>query len=159
MTFPLLLVIFAFLLEIFCFGNQIFIFFTYSLCRFLHRCINLLVLDSGDSSQVPGTLANDVFYVTKSYCFPYYKDQNLKPVFFFHLSTFPPSQVFKTMQYFGSDLLFLQMRWGAARVFRQRTLYLARILSGLINNVFLIFLFLALTNAFICWVHSLFMID
>lgn len=95
MTFPLLLVIFAFLLEIFCFGNQIFIFFTYSLCRFLHRCINLLVLDSGDSSQVPGTLANDVFYVTKSYCFPYYKDQNLKPVFFFSFKYFSPFASFQ----------------------------------------------------------------
>lgn len=33
----------------------------YSLCRSPHRCINHLVLDSGDSSEVQGTLANDVF--------------------------------------------------------------------------------------------------
>ncbi|KAI3746769.1 hypothetical protein L6452_09209 [Arctium lappa] len=40
--------------------------------RFHHRCINLFVLESADSSEVPASHANEVFiYVAKKFPFAY----------------------------------------------------------------------------------------
>jgi len=78
--------------------NLVFLCFMYSLCRSSHRCINHLILDSGDSSEVPGTLANDVFkFVLKSNYLPL--KTRLSNVYFFLsiLVVITPSHIFKTM--------------------------------------------------------------
>lgn len=109
------------------FLNLVFLWFMYSLCRSSHRCINHLILDSGDSSEVPGTLANDVFkFVLKSNYLPSLKTRLSNVYFSFYFSTYHPFHIFsKQCSTFGSNILFLKKCWGTGRALRQRTLCLS----------------------------------
>lgn len=84
------------------FGFSIWSFYAYVfIVQIPHRCINHFVLDSGDTSEVPGTLANDVFkFVLKSYYLPTHKDL-LKLVFSFYFSNLHSST------YFQNNVVFL----------------------------------------------------
>lgn len=78
------------------FLNLVFLCFMYSLCRSSHRCINHLILDSGDSSEVPGTLANDVFkFVLKSNFSPSLKTRLSNVYFSFYFSIYHPFTYFQ----------------------------------------------------------------
>lgn len=64
----------------------------YSLCRYLIRCINHLVLDSADSSEVPGTIQMHLL-ICNSSDYLITKEPDSETCIFFpsYFSTFSPT--------------------------------------------------------------------
>lgn len=93
----------VFLLKIFFYLS--FLCFTYSLCRFLHKCFKLLVLDWWFFWS-SGLSPNEVFYYRKRcrLC----KDLNLQCVFSFYSSTFILVYVLKQYLVFCTKLFYLK---------------------------------------------------
>lgn len=117
--------------------NLVFSCFMYSLCRSPHRCIKHLVLDSGDSSEVPGTLANDVFkFVLKSYYLPAIKTRISNLYFLSILVLFSPSLIFKKYGVLVLISCFLKSAGATGISLRQRTLGLSIFSCVLLNNAF-----------------------
>lgn len=98
----------------------------------LIRCINHLVLDSADSSEVPGTIQMHLFICNFSYYLINLRTRFWNLYFFPYLSRFPPWHIFKILLYLVFLYGILRNGW----ILGKRKLYDNNFLSVLWTIIF-----------------------